>query len=39
MLEAFTDRAHLQKTYAESLQKGYLWHEFGDLPLLLPSKP
>jgi hypothetical protein len=23
-------------TYAEALRKGYLWHEFGDLHLILP---
>lgn len=36
MLEALTDRAHLQMAYMESLQQRYLWHEFGDLHLLLP---
>ena len=39
MLEALTDRAHLRMAYAESLQKRYLWHEFGDLHLLLPRSP
>ncbi len=37
MLEALTDRAHLQMAYMESLQERYLWHEFGDLHLLLPE--
>jgi hypothetical protein len=23
-------------TYAEALKEGYLWHEFGDLHLILP---
>ncbi|MBA3469707.1 MAG: S-adenosylmethionine:tRNA ribosyltransferase-isomerase [Herpetosiphonaceae bacterium] len=36
MLEALTGRAHLRFTYAQALQQGYLWHEFGDLHLLLP---
>jgi S-adenosylmethionine:tRNA ribosyltransferase-isomerase len=36
MLEALTGRSHLQLTYAEALQQRYLWHEFGDLHLILP---
>lgn len=36
MLEALAGSRHLQVTYAAALQKGYLWHEFGDLHLLLP---
>lgn len=36
MLEALSGRAHLQLAYTEALQQGYLWHEFGDLHLLLP---
>jgi S-adenosylmethionine:tRNA ribosyltransferase-isomerase len=36
MLEALTGRGHLQFTYAQALQEGYLWHEFGDLHLMLP---
>jgi S-adenosylmethionine:tRNA ribosyltransferase-isomerase len=36
MLEAFADRSLLQEAYAAALQQGYLWHEFGDLHLLLP---
>jgi S-adenosylmethionine:tRNA ribosyltransferase-isomerase len=36
MLEAFTDRKRLQRAYAASLSHRYLWHEFGDLHLLLP---
>lgn len=27
---------HLKIAYAEALKEGYLWHEFGDLHLLLP---
>jgi S-adenosylmethionine:tRNA ribosyltransferase-isomerase len=46
MLEALTGRGsvcplstsggeHLQVAYAEALEKNYLWHEFGDLHLIL----
>lgn len=35
MLEALAGRRHLEKTYAEALREGYLWHEFGDLHLIL----
>ncbi len=36
MLEALAGRRHLQFTYAEAIRERYLWHEFGDLHLLLP---
>lgn len=36
MLAALASQEHLQLTYAEALREGYLWHEFGDLHLLLP---
>ncbi len=36
MLETLTGRAHLEITYREALKEGYLWHEFGDLHLILP---
>jgi len=36
MLETLTGRAHLEITYREALKQGYLWHEFGDLHLILP---
>jgi S-adenosylmethionine:tRNA ribosyltransferase-isomerase len=36
MLEALAGRDHLAHTYQEALREGYLWHEFGDLHLLLP---
>ncbi|MCW5852048.1 MAG: S-adenosylmethionine:tRNA ribosyltransferase-isomerase [Anaerolineae bacterium] len=36
MLEALAGLSHLQVTYAEALVEGYLWHEFGDLHLMLP---
>jgi S-adenosylmethionine:tRNA ribosyltransferase-isomerase len=35
MLEALAGRGHLRKTYAAALKAGYLWHEFGDLHLIL----
>jgi len=35
MLEAIAGRQHLRKTYAAALEAGYLWHEFGDLQLIL----
>ena len=36
MLAALSGEAHLRQTYAAALERGYLWHEFGDLHLLLP---
>jgi len=36
MLEALAGREHLRRVYAEALRERYLWHEFGDLHLLLP---
>jgi S-adenosylmethionine:tRNA ribosyltransferase-isomerase len=36
MLEALAGREHLRVTYAEALRERYLWHEFGDLHLILP---
>jgi S-adenosylmethionine:tRNA ribosyltransferase-isomerase len=35
MLEAIAGRGHLSKAYASALENGYLWHEFGDLHLIL----
>jgi S-adenosylmethionine:tRNA ribosyltransferase-isomerase len=35
MLEAIAGRCHLEKTYSSALAEGYLWHEFGDLHLIL----
>ncbi|WP_329452104.1 S-adenosylmethionine:tRNA ribosyltransferase-isomerase [Streptomyces sp. NBC_01724] len=37
MLEAVAGRAALQCAYAEALRHRYLWHEFGDVHLLLPE--
>lgn len=36
MLEAVANRPHLRATYQEALDLNYLWHEFGDLHLILP---
>ena len=36
MLEALAGREHVEHAYAELLRERYLWHEFGDLHLLLP---
>jgi S-adenosylmethionine:tRNA ribosyltransferase-isomerase len=36
MLAAFHGRELLGRCYAEATDRGYLWHEFGDLHLLLP---
>ena len=30
-----TGRGHLETAYSEALDRGYLWHEFGDLHLIL----
>jgi S-adenosylmethionine:tRNA ribosyltransferase-isomerase len=35
MLEAIAGREHIEKVYAAALQHGYLWHEFGDLHLIV----
>ena len=35
MLLSMASPAHLRTAYREALDKGYLWHEFGDLHLLL----
>lgn len=35
MLEALAGRAHVEKAYAAALGEKYLWHEFGDLHLLV----
>jgi S-adenosylmethionine:tRNA ribosyltransferase-isomerase len=35
MLEALAGRRHLRVTYGEALREAYLWHEFGDLHLIL----
>ncbi len=36
MLEALANAEHLRIAYHEALRERYLWHEFGDLHLILP---
>jgi S-adenosylmethionine:tRNA ribosyltransferase-isomerase len=36
MLEAVADRDLLRRSYEAGLAGGYLWHEFGDVHLILP---
>jgi S-adenosylmethionine:tRNA ribosyltransferase-isomerase len=36
MLAAFAGEELLTRCYAAALDRGYLWHEFGDVHLLLP---
>jgi S-adenosylmethionine:tRNA ribosyltransferase-isomerase len=36
MLTAFAGEDLLRRCYAEATEHGYLWHEFGDVHLLLP---
>lgn len=36
MLETLVGREHLALAYTAALREAYLWHEFGDLHLLLP---
>lgn len=36
MLQALAGRHHLELTYTQALERKYLWHEFGDLHLILP---
>jgi len=35
MLEAIAGRPHLERAYAAALEGRYLWHEFGDVHLIL----
>ena len=35
MLEAIAGRERIENAYREALQHGYLWHEFGDLHLIV----
>jgi len=36
VLAAFAEDELLGRCYSEAAEHGYLWHEFGDLNLLLP---
>ncbi|RZB20566.1 S-adenosylmethionine:tRNA ribosyltransferase-isomerase [Streptomyces sp. F001] len=38
MLEAVAGRAAIDRGYEEALRGRYLWHEFGDVHLLLPAE-
>ncbi|MFC8920763.1 S-adenosylmethionine:tRNA ribosyltransferase-isomerase [Streptomyces sp. NPDC047821] len=38
MLEAVAGREALGRAYAEALRRLYLWHEFGDVHLILPEE-
>jgi S-adenosylmethionine:tRNA ribosyltransferase-isomerase len=35
LLTAFAPAAVIQEAYAEAVEHGYLWHEFGDLNLIV----
>jgi S-adenosylmethionine:tRNA ribosyltransferase-isomerase len=35
MLAAFADAPELDRAYDRGIERGYLWHEFGDLHLLI----
>ncbi len=37
MLYALAGRAHVERAYAAALRQKYLWHEFGDVHLILPG--
>jgi S-adenosylmethionine:tRNA ribosyltransferase-isomerase len=36
MLEAVAGRELIERSYNAALAEGYLWHEFGDVHLILP---
>lgn len=36
ILESLAGLSHIKIAYTEALSKGYLWHEFGDLHLIMP---
>jgi S-adenosylmethionine:tRNA ribosyltransferase-isomerase len=38
LLEAIAGRDHLRVAYKAAVQNSYLWHEFGDLHLLVRNK-
>ena len=37
LLEAVAGRPPLEAAYRAALDEGYLWHEFGDMHLILPA--
>jgi S-adenosylmethionine:tRNA ribosyltransferase-isomerase len=38
MLEAIAGRRHVERAYSAALREGYLWHEFGDVQLIMPGR-
>jgi S-adenosylmethionine:tRNA ribosyltransferase-isomerase len=36
LVEAIAGRPLLARAYREAVEHGYLWHEFGDVALILP---
>ena len=38
LLEALAGREHVARAYRAAGEGGYLWHEFGDLHLILPDR-
>ena len=39
VLQAIADPFALESAYRAALDNGYLWHELGDLHLILPDRP
>ena len=37
LLEAFVPAHALREAYLDAIREGYLWHEFGDMHLILPG--
>ncbi len=35
LLTAFLPAQQIREAYEEAVQRGYLWHEFGDLNLIV----
>jgi S-adenosylmethionine:tRNA ribosyltransferase-isomerase len=35
LLSAFLEPDRLQAAYLEAIRQGYLWHEFGDMNLII----